>query len=560
MINKKKKLCYILPKYDENIDEHYFHILRLLEEIGRYIEVSLIIERSSGTPQVKNVTHIFPQRFGNSNKLLRSLEIMYLALRLRLNGYNKFFIRTSQTAAIPISLATRCTGGEVYLWRSGQGKEMIPRWSLNKEVIKEKLFSEFTFKLALKLVDHFVTGPESMAEYFTREWTVNPEKIVILYNDVDTKRFSGDTDGLAAYHLRNDLSISSHKKIILMVHKLSPIRKTLKYLPKVISDVTDRMDDVLFLLVGGGTERPELERQIVSRGLQNHVIMTGSLPNKDIQKYYACADVFIMPSYVEGFPRVIIEAMASELPFVSTDAGGVRDLVTDEQQRFVVPKEDVDLFSERLLELLKDDNLRSRLGRGNREHVKKYSVENVAQMYIDRIFPICVYPLRGYLKRFARQLVELDEYYAREMGNAYSHQGWDVEHFEKRLQGKEEYSRLAIDSDRKVAGFWIVSLSDEKSLHTHRIAVSTEYQGRGLAKRMFDEIAEKARRDGIGEMTISVAVSNTRGIMFYKKLGFKCLEGESLLSFMHKKSRPGKSLGDCIEEEGVRYYILTKAL
>ena len=558
----QNKLCYILPKFDENIDEHYFHVLRLLEEIGRYIDVSLIIERSNGTPRLRNVKHVYPQRFGNSNKLARLLEIMYLTLRMRLSGYRKFFIRTSQTAAIPVSLVTKCVGGEVYLWRSGQGKEMIPGWSFNRDVLKEKLFSELTFKMALKLVDHFVTGPESMAGYFVKEWRVDPDKITVLYNDVDTKRFGGDSEGLVArqIQIRNDLGIAPHKKIVLMVHKLSPVRRTLKYLPRVIEDVVGRMDDVLFLLVGGGTEKPELEKQIADSGLQNYAITTGSLPNRDIQKYYACADVFIMPSYVEGFPRVLIEAMASGLPFVSTDAGGVRDLVTGEQQRFVVSKEDVDTFSERLLELLGNHDLRSRLGRGNREHVKKYSVENVAQMYISRLFPIRLHPLKGNLKRYTGQLVELDAYYTREMGNAYSHQRWGAEHFEKKLRGKEEYSRVAIDCNKRVVGFWIVSLSDESSLHTHRVAASREYRGRGLAKNMFDAICEQAREDGIIEMTISVSASNDRGVMFYEKLGFKRLEGESLISFMDKRDRTGKSLGDCIEEAGMRYYILAKAL
>lgn len=557
----KNKLCYILPKYDENTDEHYFHIIRLLEEIGRYVDVSLIIEKSRGIPEITNVKEIYPQRFGYSNKILRLLEMGYLTLKMRHKGYRKFFIRTSQTAAIPVGLLTKIVGGEVYLWRSGQGKEMIPRWSFKRDVIKEKLFSEYTFNLAIKLVDYFVTGPESMAYYFTREWSVNPKKIVILYNDVDIKRFQGASDRNAVDEMRNILGLPMNKKIILMVHRLSPVRRTLNYLPQVMVDIISKRNDVLFLIIGDGAEKEEMERRITDSGIQEHVIMTGSLPNKDIYKYYRSADVFMMPSYVEGFPRVLIEAMASGLPFVSTDAGGVRDLVTDGQQRFVVPKEDVDAFSNRLLELLGDEDLRLKLGKGNREHVKKYSVENVAKMYIERIFPVNIYSLEGYLEKYIKQLIELDQYYIKEMGDLYSHQPWEDRHFRKRLNGKEKYSRIALNCDHKVVGFWITSLTDEKSIHTHRVAIARDYRGTGLAKRMFDEIASEAKLDGINEMTIGVSILNQRAISFYKALGFKSLKDDELQSFINKKGRSVKTNGEWIEEaEGAKYYILSRNL
>lgn len=560
MNNHREKICYILPKYDENMNEHYFHILRLLEEIGKYIDVSLIIEKSSGIPRITNVREIYPQRFGYSSKLLRLIEMMYLTVKMRQKGYGKFFVRTSQTAAIPISLVTKILGGEVYLWRSGQGKEMLPKWSFNKGIIKDKLFNELAFKAAIKLVDRFVTGPESMAGYFEREWNVNPDKIIILYNDVDITRFDCLDDSLRRGRLKERLDLPLNKKIILMVHRLSHIRKTLNYLPKAIIDATNKFDDVFFLLVGDGTERAELERQILNSGVNDHVMMTGSLPNRIIHEYYSIADVFIMPSYCEGFPRVIIEAMASGIPFVATDAGGMLDLATDGQKRFVVPKNDVNAFSAGLLELIADADLRVRLGKENREHVKKYSVENVANMYIEKLFPVSILPLEGNSNKYIKKLVELDRYYIKEMGDAYSHQAWGYQHFSKELPGKKEYSRIAVNGKKDIAGFWIVSLTDEKSLHTHRVAVAKGYRGRRLAQRMFDEIATQARVNGISEMTVGVSASNEEAIKLYTNLGFHRLGNEFLSSFLEKKRRSATLYGDCIEDGGIKYCIFSKTL
>ncbi|MER3486106.1 MAG: glycosyl transferase, partial [Chloroflexota bacterium] len=73
------------------------------------------------------------------------------------------------------------------------------------------------------------------------------------------------------------------------------------------------------------------------------------------------ADVFMMPSLEEGFPRVLLEAMATGVPFVAVDVGGVRDILSPHQQRCVVPARDCDAFATRLVELLNDPQERAAL-------------------------------------------------------------------------------------------------------------------------------------------------------------------------------------------------------
>ena len=376
MHTSTKKLCYILPKYADDMDEHYFHVIRLLEEIGRYADISLIIEKADMLPKAMNVKEIHAQRFGKSNIIMRFAEMLYLAMRMRRKGYRKFFVRTSQTAFLPVYLVTKIFGGKVYFWRSGLN---IGSNKKNKlEAVKDKLFSEIPFAIALKMTNYLVTGPESMADYFVKEWGVDRAKILILYNDIDTARFNKKADAKAA------LGIGISSPLILFVHRLSEANGA----DRIVSIAQNvlKKNDAFFLIAGEGAYRGELEKKIASAGIEKNIRLIGRIPNNEIQRYYSAADIFMMPSREAGFPRVLLEAMASGIPFVATDVGGVRDIVTKNQEMFIVAMDDLNLFSDKLLELTEDSRLRKRLGEENAAHVKKYDVCNIASMYIDKIF------------------------------------------------------------------------------------------------------------------------------------------------------------------------------
>ncbi|MBF0344345.1 MAG: GNAT family N-acetyltransferase [Nitrospirae bacterium] len=543
-----KKLCYILPSYSENSHEHFYTVLRLLQEIGKYVEIALVIEKASTIPRLDNVKTVIVQRYGFSkNKILRLMEMAFITARLQMKNFKKFYIRTSDTATVPVCLVTKLLGGEVYFWRSGQGKESIPGWSVNWKVIRNKLQIELMFKTALRLTNWFVTGPESMGTYFIKEWGVDSRKVLILYNDVDTSRFKRphDTQDIAA--LKHHTGIPDNAKIVLMVHNMSPVRRTTMYLPKAIVDTIAQRQDVYFVLVGGGSEKPFVQEKVAQCGVNSYVSIVGSVPNREIDKYYAIADIFIMPSYVEGFPRVLIEAMASGLAFVATDSGGVMDIVTEAQKQFVVPRDDPEAFSNAIKSLLADDHLRQRLGMENQIHVQKYAVENVAMMYIDKIFPINICSIDKMPVRIISELVDIDAGCIAEKSTAYSHEHWSHANFTKELPQKKLYSQVATD-DGKVVGFWIVSKTDQYTLHTHRVAVRKAYRRRGLAKKMFDAIVSKATKDGFKQMTLTLAIVNTEAMAFYKQMGFTPLQGGELDDFIIKKGHNATNRQNYIEQ------------
>jgi glycosyltransferase involved in cell wall biosynthesis len=120
---------------------------------------------------------------------------------------------------------------------------------------------------------------------------------------------------------------------------------------------------------GERTERGALRFTIHDLGLDDRVTLKGALPSLAVRDHLQGADVFLHASVSEGIPTVVLEAMACGLPVVVTDCGGIREVVTDGVEGFVVPRRDVRATASALAALWNDPGLRERMGRAGRERV-----------------------------------------------------------------------------------------------------------------------------------------------------------------------------------------------
>jgi glycosyltransferase involved in cell wall biosynthesis len=102
--------------------------------------------------------------------------------------------------------------------------------------------------------------------------------------------------------------------------------------------------------------------------------------------------VFCLPSEQEGFGIVFLEAMASGLPVVSTTAAAIPEVVLDGQTGLLVPPRDVPALAEALLRLLGDPALVARLRAGGRQHVRRFSWEQVADRFLEAVAPLLASP------------------------------------------------------------------------------------------------------------------------------------------------------------------------
>ena len=381
-----KKLIYILNQYSNKEGSHFFHVLKLLEEIAKNgVEITLVIEKAKDIPafDIPNIKVITQKEKG----IKRSIELFNILKDLNKQGYKKTFVRISQNGALPAILVSKIYGGEVYYWQSGMGHILDKQKPFNLEKIKWYLKSKIPFELVKTFVDYFVTGPESMLDYYEKVVGVKKDKLICLYNDIDINRFKLVNES-QKQKIKKELDIDKDKKIILFVKRMSKIKGVMFYSPFIIEQNQKLLRDKNYICyyLGDGTEKILLERKIKDKNLTDIVKILGNKPNKDIQKFYQIADIFINPTLEEGFPRVLIEAMASGLPIVTTNAGGIRDILGEKQKKFMVDIKDREEFALKLKALIENEKMQRELSQENIERVKRYSTEKVAKMYIKKIF------------------------------------------------------------------------------------------------------------------------------------------------------------------------------
>jgi glycosyltransferase involved in cell wall biosynthesis len=155
---------------------------------------------------------------------------------------------------------------------------------------------------------------------------------------------------------------------VLSVGQLAE-RKGFTVLIDAVAALRDRGVNVEATIVGDGPARAELEGRIAARGLADAVTLAGALPHADTLARYAGADVMCLPSFAEGVPVVLMEAMARGRPVVATRIAGVPELVQDGVSGLLVTPGRSDELADALARLAADPSLREQLGAKARDKV-----------------------------------------------------------------------------------------------------------------------------------------------------------------------------------------------
>lgn len=374
----KKRLCYVLPKYDDNIDNYYFHLYEFLEELGQHTDLAIFVEYAKSQPKIKNAKIIYSQHV--ITKPFNLFERFFVFLWFRLRGWKIFFIRYSYISTLISVFILRMLGGKTYYWHcelyESYGNEKRPKLNW----IKWKLFDDLPFKLSMRLSNHLVTGAEEIKNSYNKCFHVPLKRIKIIPNCINTKRFlvSKNDD------LRDKLGLSKDRTIIMFAHHLS-IRKGADLLPSIIQNIVSIKPNVHFIVIGEGFLKKSIEDELKQNGIIEYVSLIGSVPNFKMPLYFSSSDIFIMPSRIEGFPNVILECMTSGLPFVATDVGCIKSISPKSQLPFIVPAVNIEEFNKKILELISNESTRQEIGQKNKNHVNNYDTTKILDIFLNEL-------------------------------------------------------------------------------------------------------------------------------------------------------------------------------
>ena len=180
---------------------------------------------------------------------------------------------------------------------------------------------------------------------------INPDKVMVVGNGVDTSRFK-PLDKLEA---RSQLDIPDDARVLITVGALCE-RKGFHRVLEVLPEIRQRFQNCHYLIVGGATAEGDweakLKQQVAELGLQDVVHFLGSLSPDQLKLPLSAADVFVLSTRNEGWANVILEAMACGLPVIASDVGGNAEVVANDVLGTIVPFDDSEALKNGLLQAL----------------------------------------------------------------------------------------------------------------------------------------------------------------------------------------------------------------
>ena len=179
------------------------------------------------------------------------------------------------------------------------------------------------------------------------------------------KRISQRETERKKYNLEND------EVAIAIVGRLAPIKNHLYFLEVIEAVLKQTNKKIRVFIVGNGTEKELIESKLkeIERSCPGVIEMTSWI--EDIGTFNSAMDIICLTSKNEGTPVSLIEAQAAEIPVVTTDVGGVRDIIIEGETGHVVPLERQDLFIEKLLDLIENEKKREKMSQNGWNHVEQ---------------------------------------------------------------------------------------------------------------------------------------------------------------------------------------------
>lgn len=176
-----------------------------------------------------------------------------------------------------------------------------------------------------------------------------------------------------------------NEKYILYTGRLDS-RKGLIDLIESAKYVSSEHSDIKFILTGKGPFRNILKRKINDIGLSKNFYFAGYVDRKTLLKYYQNATIYVLPSYYEGLPTTLLEAMSCGIPSIATNVKGSNEVIENGENGILIPPRNPKKLAEAIMGLLNDEDSRKRIGENARRHIVNYYDWDIITKRIEEIY------------------------------------------------------------------------------------------------------------------------------------------------------------------------------
>ncbi len=232
--------------------------------------------------------------------------------------------------------------------------------------------------LVRKLASRIVLVADYLRNDFVNIAHFPPSKLSIIYNGIPVGEPDPNFDPVTK---RKSVGLSPDDLVVGIVANFRP-PKGYQYFAQAARIVHEQLPFVKFLVVGQGEGeiKQKFETAVADYGLKDNVKLLGF--RSDVPELLRAIDLFVLSSISEGLPLSAVEAMAARRPVVATKVGGLSELVQDGTSGYLVPPADASSLANRMIEILKDKSLRTRMGNIGREiATSTFSLEAMVSNY-----------------------------------------------------------------------------------------------------------------------------------------------------------------------------------
>lgn len=218
----------------------------------------------------------------------------------------------------------------------------------------------FTERFLAKLSDQIVAISEIQKQELAEQFNIAPErKITVIPLGFNLQKFAPDPEKRS--QLRMQWEVASDEVAIGIVGRLTSIKNHTLFIDAALLAISQSEKKFKFFIVGDGELRNEIENHIVSKGgaYARSFVLTSWV--KKMEECYPMLDLVCLCSLNEGTPVSLIEAQASGIPVVTTDVGGVQNVVLNGQTGIIVPNFEAETFAKAMLEIVQNEKLHAQM-------------------------------------------------------------------------------------------------------------------------------------------------------------------------------------------------------